>query len=224
MIREHACSGLLSKVVRPFLSVVSFIAFFLCSSHASAHSLYISAWIEGSQVCTESIFSTKSRVKNGTVSVLNAEGRLLQKGLSDENGNICFPLPPTAMELTYVVNAGQGHRAETVLYEEDFPTEPHNGALLPQPETLPTAPLTEQAEIQASPPEPFTAQSIPAELEDLVRTAVRDEIRSQLDPIRRSIAALQTREAGVLEIFGGIGWIAGLSGVAMMVACRRRKN
>ncbi|MDO5484210.1 MAG: hypothetical protein Q4F27_04805, partial [Desulfovibrionaceae bacterium] len=59
---------------------------------------------------------------------------------------------------------------------------------------------------------------------EAVAAIVRDELQKQLGPVKQSLTALQNREPGMVEIFGGIGWIVGLAGMAMLVANRRRQG
>jgi len=57
--------------------------------------------------------------------------------------------------------------------------------------------------------------------DDLLRKLVRQEVgavvQEQLQPLRRELRALQKQGPSVADIVGGIGWILGLAGVAVLV-------
>lgn len=82
---------------------------------ALAHGVYIFAWPEPGRLCSDSYFSKKSKVRGGAVSMHDETGALLGEGRSDETGRICFDAPGKAGDLLFVVQAGQGHRAEFLL-------------------------------------------------------------------------------------------------------------
>ena len=193
---------------------------------AEAHRIYISAWVEGNRMCSESMFANKSKARDSRVTVLDTAGQMVHEGRTDDMGVACFPLREKPAALTFVVNAGQGHRAETSLLPEDFAD-----ALLASDAERASAdstaavmePATTGAADGDAPGDALPALGQDA-LVSVVRETVRSELQKQLGPVRQSLASLQSHEPGMLEIFGGIGWIAGLAGVAMMVANRRRDD
>lgn len=191
---------------------------FLIAFEANAHAVFVDAWVEGDTMCAEGSFAGKAKAKNSTVTVNNDAGETLHEGRTDNAGKVCFPLPQKAAKLTFVLNAGQGHRAEAVLYEDDFPetAAPAPSAAAPAPAKA--EPVSPAATIATPAPSAVTS------LDETVREAVRQEMQKQLGPIRQSLASLQNREPGMLEIFGGIGWIVGLAGAAALASTRRRQK
>jgi len=171
---------------------------FLIVIPAQAHRIFITAWVEENQMCTESLFSATSRVKDSEVTVSDSFGTVLFQGKTDSEGKACFPLPPSPMKLTFTVNAGQGHHAETELLPESFKDV-----------------LSVQSSVSAA---------LPGVNTDVLAAVVASELQKQLGPIRQSLQALQYSKPGLVEILGGIGWIIGLAGVGMMIACRRKKD
>ncbi len=82
---------------------------------AGAHGVYMYAWTEGAQVCTESYFSRTDKVQGGRVRMSAADNSVEAAALTDENGRACFGLPEADGPLTFTVDAGQGHRASCTL-------------------------------------------------------------------------------------------------------------
>ena len=53
-----------------------------------AHSVYIFAWVDGTQICTESYFNRKSKVRGGEVLMADASGEILARGVTGEDGGL----------------------------------------------------------------------------------------------------------------------------------------
>lgn len=102
------------------------IAFFLwtlvliCVPKAAlAHSVYIFAWADGPQICTESYFTQKSKVRGGEVHMLDASGEILDRGFTGEDGLYCFAPPTKSQTLFFEIHAGPGHKGKFTLEESD---------------------------------------------------------------------------------------------------------
>jgi nickel transport protein len=120
---RKAILGTLLAATLPLLVQAAFLP-----SSLHAHAVYTFAWPEGDQVCTESYFSTrKDKVKNGKISMSKLDGTLIASAQTDENGGHCFPLPKNSGGLLFVIEAGQGHRAEFTLRAEDLPADDEAG-------------------------------------------------------------------------------------------------
>jgi len=78
---------------------------------ADAHRVNLFAWVEGDTVHVESKFSGGKKVKAGKVIVTDPQGNELVKGTTDEKGEYAFKIPQKT-DLTIVLIAGTGHRAE----------------------------------------------------------------------------------------------------------------
>lgn len=209
---------------------------------AFAHAVYIFAWAEDGSLCSESYFSKKSKVRGGRVELFDAQKKLLHTGLTDEAGRVCFDAPPTAQDVTFVINAGEGHRAEFVLPAS------HMAEVLPPPApqagtdvgSRPASPTPERAPGQANTPGPVNTpgpantsgpvntpgQARPglvgdaAVLESTLRAIVRDELRRELAPLYKAQAQAASGPS-VRDILGGLGWIIGLAGIGAWFARRR---
>jgi nickel transport protein len=95
-----------------FLACALFSLFFSASSYA--HSVFVFAYPQGDEICTESYFSKEVRVRQSTIHMLDASGKELAQGTTDDNGNYCFKAPPGDGDLTFVVDAGVGHKGEFI--------------------------------------------------------------------------------------------------------------
>ncbi|MDR0621361.1 MAG: hypothetical protein LBJ61_05745, partial [Deltaproteobacteria bacterium] len=165
---------------------------------ARAHAVFIFAWPQGDQICTQSYFSKKSPVRQGTVSILDQSGAVLDTAKTDDKGDVCFNRPQTTSDLTFVVEAGEGHRAEFKLREADLPPlDPAASPTDPEPEGEVTA--------SASPTGTAGVASIPAgSTADLqaIRSVVRAELGAQLGPITKALAEADDKSPTPRDIIG----------------------
>ncbi|MDR2405640.1 MAG: hypothetical protein LBE27_04650 [Deltaproteobacteria bacterium] len=193
-----------------------------------AHAVYIFAYPNGDEVCTESYFTKKDRVKNGTISMFYADGTLIQSAKTDTDGNYCFPLPKVKGDLLFVIEAGEGHRGEFKLREEDLPSPDPATDTGSVSETEPAASAASSASGAASgaagAPVPSTSSPPGASSasSDEIRQVVRSELKSQLGPIMRALAEQNDdKTPGLREIVGGLGWIVGLLGIITLARGRK---
>lgn len=203
-----------------FSCVCRFVpCFALCSvlsiaGLAHAHSVYIYAWPEHGSICTESYYSTEDKVRAGKVEMMTAAGESLQIVQSDQEGRACFRAPDKVEALRFVVDAGEGHRAQYTMSEEEVRAAlnslPQGGA--------------EKHGTDASGEAQTPAKPEPMALPDdaRLRALVREELQAQLAPMRQMLAqATAPHPPGWREIFGGLGWIAGLAGIGAAILARR---
>ena len=54
-----------------------------------------------------------------------------------------------------------------------------------------------------------------------VQSIVNASLDAKLGPIRKELAEMRVARPGFTEIFGGIGWLVGLAGVALYFKGRR---
>ena len=198
--------------------VVTLVYFFAWQNPVWAHGVYIFAWVEGEQICTESYFNKGSKVKNGTVNMLAPQGELLYTAQSNQFGLACFPFPDTAQELNFEVLAGDGHKATFNLpastlagYEANNANQAQNNSELEQEKQAPPATATRnQTDFVFS--------------KDTMRQLIQQELQKQLGPVHKSITELkQNDHLRLKDIIGGIGWIIGLAGFASWI-CQRQKQ
>lgn len=165
-----------------------------------AHRSIIFAWVEGDKVFTESKFSGGRLVKQGDIMVYDLEGNQLLKGKTDDWGKFSFVIPKkTAMKI--VVQAGMGHRGEWVIPLKEIQ------------DVAETADLQKKAEEQV--------EICDVTLDD-IRQIVEEALDKRLKPVMKIL--VESREHGPTfrDIFGGIGYILGLMGVAAYFHYRRK--
>lgn len=173
-----------------------------------AHRSIIFAWVEGEKIFTESKFSGGRLVKQGDIIVYDLEGNQLLKGKTDEQGKFSFVIPKkTAMKI--VVQAGMEHRGEWTI-----PVSELEDVAGPQTEittSQKTAPkkTEEQAEV------------CDATLDD-IRQVVEEALDKRLKPVMKILVKSRENRPTFRDIFGGIGYILGLMGVAAYFHYRRK--
>ena len=197
-----------------FLAVWAFWA-----APAPAHKVIVFAYVQDDTVYVESKFSGGRKVKQGEVTVLDANGAVLFTGKTDDKGNFSFQ-PKKAEDLTIRINAGMGHMGEWAVSASELADIAATG---PPAQAAPS-PTKEAQNAPAPPPgaqpaaTPAPAAMDPAVMEAVVAKAVKREIKPVLD----MLVEAQTKDASFKDIMGGIGYILGLFGVAAYMAARNR--
>jgi len=184
------------------------MAFVLWTGPAMAHRVTIFAWVEGDKIFTESKFSGGKRVNQGDVIVYDSEGNQLLKGKTDDKGEFSFEIPKKT-SLKIVLMAGMGHRGEW---------------------TIPVSELEDvagpQIEITSSRKAVRKKTGKPPEVSHLssneIRLTVEEAIDKRLKPVMKILVALRENRPTFRDIFGGIGYILGLVGIAAYFNYRRK--
>ena len=214
------------------LAITSVIlaAFILATStSALAHRVNIFAWTEGNEIVAECGFNGGNKVKQGQVVVFDAAtGAKLFEGRTDDFGVYRFPVSAEgkAHGVRIVVKAGEGHQNEWTVDAAELATiQPGTGAAPAASSAPASAPAVAAAPAAQAPASPKTdkapaqqAANISAsELQNIVNTA----LDAKLGPIRKELAEMRVARPGFSEIFGGIGWLVGLAGIALYFKGRR---
>ena len=221
-------------------AAAALVLMMLFASPAMAHRVTVFAWIEDQTVHTVSKFPGGNKISGGTIKVYDDAGNLLVKGKTDDQGEFSFPIPEKSA-LKIVMSAGPGHQGKWRLAEKEV------RAALAGKQVSDTAETTGQKENSAkqiAPPEktekpaaqdsadtrPETASAVNRAVDKAVKDAVADALDRKLDekldqklaPVMRMLSDMKNPGPGVNEIFGGIGYILGLFGVAAYIYSRRR--
>ena len=188
----------------------------LGSVNAMAHRVNVFAYTSGDDIIVEGSFGDKTPAQKSKVSVYNqTTGALILEGETDEKGIFQFARPQVDSALKIVLVAGMGHQNYWIMTREDLGLPPAGS----------TAATTEKTKVE---PAATTNQSGATsdtasanvnmqELTEMVTQVVAREIA----PIKRMM--LEEKESGpsIVEIFGGIGWLIGLAGVAAYMKNRK---
>lgn len=186
-----------------------------------AHNVTVFAWVEGDRVYVETKFSGGRKAKNAPIEVYDSQGNLLLTGRTDAEGAFAFSAPQKS-DLTIVLLAGMGHRAEWTVRADEFEN------------TAAAAPAAAAArQVTAGPPqaEKTTGSTAPAAnpdsrglTADQVQAIFEKALDRKLKPLLKHLS--ESRQAGpsVSDIFGGIGYILGLVGLGAYIQFRRNKK
>ena len=222
--RKSMAANAVSLAIAP----VVLAAFILGTAvSAQAHRVNIFAWTEGNEVVAECGFNGGNKVKQGQVVIFDAAtGAKLAEGRTDDLGVYRFPISAEgkAHGVRIVIKAGEGHQNEWTVDAAELETiQPGTAATSApavSPAVAPAAASTLQP--QAAPkadksPAQQTANISAAEMQNIVNTA----LDAKLGPIRKELAEMRVARPGFSEIFGGIGWLVGLAGIALYFKGRR---
>ena len=197
----------------PYVGAI-FVFIFILAVPINAHNVNIFAWVDGDRVYTESKFSGGRKAKNATVEVYDNQGNKLLEGKTDENGAFAFTIPQKT-SLKVVLIAGMGHRGEwTLPLDEIAPGMSQQPALDMRAEI-------ESPQVSES-PQPMKPLSGPSAEE--IQSVVEKVLDQKLRPLIKLMVESRKQGPSVSDIFGGIGYIAGLVGVAVYFNSRKKKK
>ncbi len=172
---------------------------------AYAHRVTVFAWVENGTVFTQSKFGAGAKVNNGKIFVYDQTGKELLNGHTDANGEFSFPIPAHS-ELKVVLDATMGHRAEWSIPLSEINEE------VEQSTQESTATVTVQP----------TANTAAARLnEEQLEVVIEKILDRKLKPINYLLAEMNQSGPSLHDIVAGLGYIAGLIGVAAWVHARK---
>jgi nickel transport protein len=206
------------KIVIVFCWLVGLL---VATESAQAHRVNVFAWVQGDTVYVQSKFASGKMVKAGKIVVMDSRGNELRSGLTNDQGEFNFKIPMRT-DLKIVLIAGQGHQAQWIIPAaeiEGISSEadaPAGAKASKQPQTS-TGLSQPHAGIE---PQTSTPEKKLQELEALIETV----LDRKLKPITRLLADTQQKRPTVGDIFGGLGYIMGLVGIAAYVHSRKKKE
>lgn len=178
---------------------------------ALAHRLIVFAAREGEAVTGYAFFVGGGRASEAQAFLRDAEGRTLAQARTDAQGAFRFA-PPQGLDVTIVVNAGDGHVAEAPVAGERFAPEAPARAVAQE-----SAQETPQESAQTS------ARALaPADLA-LIERRVEDAVARQMRPLLEAQAQAAAR-IRFNDVMGGVGMIIGLFGAALWAMARRKER
>ncbi len=195
---------------------------------AQAHRVIIFAWIEGKTVHTVSKFPGGDKVVDTPVVVYDGQNNRLLSGKTDEKGAFSFTIPKPA-PLKIVLEAGTGHQAEWRLSEKEVRQAlgKSGGETAQKPASGASVKEKVKASQTAAPGQATISGERAAGLDETqIRAIVEESLEKKLDkkmePMMRMLADMQDPGPTLTEIFGGLGYILGLFGIAAYVASKKR--
>jgi nickel transport protein len=193
--------------------IVFLMLFFFGTGLARAHKVNVFAWVEGDAVFIESKFSGGKRVKGGMITVSDLRGNQLLSGKTNNRGEFSFKIPKKTT-LKIVLVAGMGHRGEWTIPVEE----------IEMVSVIETRESVQQETAENEPKSIMRSIPAPKPCSDEIQLAVEKALDKKLKPIMKLLA--ESREQGPTfhDIFGGIGYIFGLVGLATYIHYRRKKD
>ncbi|MEA1867020.1 MAG: energy-coupling factor ABC transporter permease, partial [Thermodesulfobacteriota bacterium] len=190
--------GLVSIIIIPILIGIC--------SQAHAHRVNLFAWYDAKMILAEGYFSGGNKAMDSTILVLDSEGKEVYHGMTDKKGEFSFK-PPGNEEYRLVLEAGMGHRAEALVSVQGVKsgtTAPEAGQAGPQ--------TTENPEPKGT----LTLTSM--EFEQI--------LDRKLNPVKEQLLRLaeQGDKVGFRDVVAGLGYIAGLMGLAMYLTQKKREK
>ncbi len=178
----------------------------LLAGPALAHNVVGGVYAIGTEIEGEAGFSNGDSAKPGLlVEVFDVNGTRLGKTETDADG--MFRFDATArVEHHFRIEMGSGHVLQVSLPVEELP-EDLPGGDAPAVVAVANVPIATGVAIDAK------------QLQAVVEKAVA----RQVTPLRKELAAFKEK-AGLRDILGGIGYIFGLCGLAMMLRERKQRK
>ncbi len=211
-IRVSVCPLLASVMLALLMTTPSF-----------GHRVSVFAYAEGDRIMVDGYFGGKAKAANSVVEIFGSDGAKLLEGKTDVNGAYSFKVTDvlqTKTDLRIVLHTTDGHRAEYTLRMADLPA-----ILTEQSPSVQTQEATESTSGSVK----QSAQRLPAADNVVLKRVVEEALDAKLDPIVRTLTQQQKmlteqkdRGPTIREIFGGIGWIVGIVGVAAYFMSRNR--
>lgn len=182
------------------------VAFGVLSPAAQAHLLKVFAFAEGNRIEGATYFVGGTPASGASVEVMSADGRLLATLVPDTDGEFSYQTA-TREDHVIIANTGDGHVARWTVSAAELTGKESSKAgenTHHAPPSATTGPVTEPGNNK---------------LAALVESAVA----RQVQPLREQIARYEDR-IRLRDIIGGIGYIVGLSGLAIWWRQRRRSG
>jgi nickel transport protein len=182
------------KMIKALLLIV-----FFSVSLSFAHRVNLFAQIESGKIVCQCYYSDGTPVRHQKIEVFNASGEKLLAGETDDQGGFTFT-PPTKSNLKIVLDAGMGHRAETLINANDLPE---------------FKPVEKRKPVAVKPEDIQTD-------EEQLRKIIEEVIDEKLHSVKEMIIR-QQRSTSLTTVLGGIGYIFGIFGLIMYLRKKKQK-
>ncbi|HLC16013.1 MAG TPA: hypothetical protein VJL89_07280 [Thermodesulfovibrionia bacterium] len=196
-----------------------FLVSLFLTQTAEAHSINVTAFVEGSRIETSTYYSSGHKVSGAKIEVFDAASdKIILTGATDENGDFAFDAPQGRFDMKIVVNDMTGHRAEAMVHADEL--EGGSTTTLPVRKEVSVSSDTEKRTPQ--PGSDFTTGcTSKGELEAIVEAKL-DEKLAPIHRILKETAQQQTKGQSIHDVVAGIGYILGLFGVSAYFLARKK--
>jgi len=198
-------------------SPVWFLLLALMSQPALAHKLKVFAQAEGDWIRGRAYFVGGAGASGARVEIQDSEGRVLAELTPADDGSFAYrALAPVEHRL--VARTGDGHNAQWTIAGETL-----QGAFSPSADPSddsgppPTQPLADAP----APKAPLDHAPVASQtIDPALIGAIEQTLARQTHPLAERLNALEER-VRFQDVLGGIGYILGLTGLALWWRCRR---
>lgn len=199
----------------------------LCASaFAQAHKVNIFAALDGNMIVGKVYFSGGGVAEDVDVEVLAQDGLKIATVKTNSKGEFLFAPKMKDTQYLFSVDTGDGHAAKTTVAVGSALTPSQSGASKPRPPSfsqLQGKPGAAQPDVKAS-SSPAQAASPQVAIDpEIVAEVVSVELSKQLRPLAERIEQYES-SVRMSNVFGGIGFIVGIAGVAAFFLSRRQEE
>jgi nickel transport protein len=188
---------------------------------ALAHKLQVFAFAEGNRILGSTYFAGGGAASGARIEVRDTGGSLLAELVPDREGTFVYVAQAPIDHLILAIT-GDGHRAEWRIKADELfadlaaVQEPESsGAVQSAAHDQPMHDAPAETEVIAWPSR--SAQTLDPDLEAAIERAVARQVR----PLREQLIAAEDR-IRLQDILGGLGYILGLTGIALWWRSRYR--
>jgi len=185
------------------------------STPALAHKLRVFAAAEGDLITGSAYFAGGGAAGGAQISILDGQGRTLATPTPDAQGRFSYRVQAPA-DLVVVAQTGDGHRTEWRIAAAELAGAFAAGTPVPAPTNGSEPPAA--APTAAAPASAPTAAAGAADA--ALEAAIERALARQIRPLREDLMAAEDRTR-LRDILGGIGYIVGLTGLALWWRSRR---
>jgi nickel transport protein len=140
---------------------------------------------------------------------------LVLEGETNDKGEFKFARPQVDSALKVVLISGMGHQGEWILTREDLGLPPAGSTTAATGETK-----TEPAATTSPANIPTDTASANVNMQELTKM-VTQVVAREVAPLKKMMIEQVEGGPSITEIFGGIGWLIGLAGMAAYMKYRK---
>lgn len=207
---------------KTFAKIVFSLSLMLCfASFAQAHKVNIFAALDGNMIVGRVYFSGGGAAEDVDVDVSSQDGLKIATVKTNPKGEFLFAPKMKDTQYLFTVDTGDGHAARTTVSVGSALAPAQPGAAKPRPPTLSQLQGKVDAQSQV---QPFSAPPQQVAIDpEIIAEVVSVELSKHLRPLSERIERYEA-SVRMSSVFGGIGFIVGIAGVAAFFLSRRQEE
>lgn len=189
------------------------------SAPALAHKLQVFAFAEGARLSGSAYFAGGGAATGARIEVRDGDGKVLAELAPDGEGRFVYTAAAPVDHLILAIT-GDGHQAEWRV-----PAAEVAAGFAPEESPAPETEKSDGGQVSAiidKEPSSVPANAMAA-LDPALESAIERAVARQIRPLREQLVAAEDR-IRFQDILGGIGYIMGLTGLALWWKSRRRSG